>query len=259
MKTLLAMVIATMTASSAFAFSAYENYLLSGELKHAALITRAKDGSLDELKAALPRLEERRTVRALRSAKISNLSAYSRELGDGSKWLMIYFDYDGDDYLQAAGDFESATEHIEELHKLTIPHPRAERYGSKWLQMEWISFIRGAQTDAAAKAKLAMATRLKPEKEMDYRLYHQAVWPGVVDQMARGNNRNFSIFLAEIGDEIYKFFYTEYCGQDSETDGEMNAADPANQRWWKYTDECQESLEDAPGTWADMEKLVMTV
>ncbi len=103
---------------------------------------------------------------------------------------------------------------------------------------------------------MAMATRLKPEKEMDYRLYHQATWPGVVDQMARGNNRNFSIFLVEIGDELYKFFYVEYCGDDSEADGAMNAADPSNQRWWRHTDPCQEPLEEEGGIWAPMRRLL---
>jgi L-rhamnose mutarotase len=257
MKTkLLAIISLSLIACGAFAFSAYENYLLSGETRRAALIARINDGAVEKVDQALEQLSQGRAARKLKSAKISGLSAYSRKLADGANWLMIYFDYEGGDYLQAAADFESATANISELRELTSPHPRAERYGRHWLQMEWICYIRGAQSDAPTVQKIAMVTRIKPEKEMDYRLYHQAVWPGVVDQMARGNNRNFSIFLAEIGDEIYEFFYTEYCGEDSAADGEMNAADPANQRWWKFTDPCQTPLEGASGPWAAMEKIL---
>ncbi len=255
MKTFLSVALVCMTTWAALAFSAYENYLLSGEMRHAALTAQVKEGRLEDLKAALPQLRERRSARYLRSANIDNLSIYSRELTDGTEWLMIYFEYDGDDYLQAAADFESATADFTELYELTIRHERAERYGLHLLQMEWICFIRGSNSEAEGE-RIAMATRLKPEKEMDYRLYHQAVWPGVVDQMARGNNRNFSIFLVEIGEEIYKFFYTEYCGEDSEADGAMNAADPSNQRWWQHTDPCQDPIEDIGGKWVPMRRLL---
>ncbi|MBT3192186.1 MAG: L-rhamnose mutarotase [Verrucomicrobia bacterium] len=101
-----------------------------------------------------------------------------------------------------------------------------------------------------------MVTRIRPEKEQEYRTLHQTVWPGVVDQMVRGNFRNFSVFLVELGDEIYEFFYVEYVGSDSAADGEMNNADPVNQRWWKYTDACQLPLPGASGPWLMMDKII---
>ena len=81
---------------------------------------------------------------------------------------------------------------------------------------------------------------------------HQTVWPGVVDQMARGNNRNFSIFLVELGDELYEFFYLEYVGHDAAKDEAMNKADPINQRWWKHTIACQSPLPGERDIWANM-------
>ena len=116
-------------------------------------------------------------------------------------------------------------------------------------------FIRGAQKKGEAADRFAMVTRIKPEKEQEYRVLHQTVWPGVVDQMNRANNRNFSIFFTEIGDELYEFFYLEYVGTDAARDADMNKADPFNQRWWKITDACQDPLPDADGIWSMMDKV----
>ena len=136
-----------------------------------------------------------------------------------------------------------------------MPHPRAKQYGTTWLQLEWINHIRASQKNGAPADRFAMATRIKPEREQEYRALHQTVWPGVVDQMVRGNYRNFSIFLVEIDDELYEFFYVEYVGTDAAKDGEMNKADPCNQRWWKLTDPCQDPLPDADGIWSMMDKV----
>jgi L-rhamnose mutarotase len=97
-----------------------------------------------------------------------------------------------------------------------------------------------------------MVTTIKPEKESDYRSLHQTVWPGVVDQMIRGNNRNFCIFLAEIEDTLYEFFYLEYMGTDPEKDDQMNKEDPVNQRWWAQTGPCQQPLPGETEIWASM-------
>jgi L-rhamnose mutarotase len=80
----------------------------------------------------------------------------------------------------------------------------------------------------------------------------------VVDQMVRGNYRNFSIFLVEVGDELYEFFHVEYVGTDPERDGAMNSTDPCNQRWWKRTDACQDPLPGTSGPWSMMDKLSRT-
>jgi L-rhamnose mutarotase len=193
-------------------------------------------------------------VKALAKKDISNLSCYQKVLDDTS-WVMVYFDYAGDNYLAAASAFESIAMRIEALKMAIIPHPRATRYGTSWLQMEWISYIRGSLSSEKSKNAYAMVTTIKPEMEKEYRMLHQSVWPGVVDQMARGNNRNFSIFLVEIGAKIYEFFYVEYVGANLKKDGERNRTDPANLRWWKLTDVCQNPLPGTKDIWTMMDKV----
>jgi len=73
--------------------------------------------------------------------------------------------------------------------------------------------------------------------------------------MVRGNYRNFSLFFVELDKELFEFFYVEYVGTDSKKDGELNQADPCNQRWWKLTDPCQNPLPDADGIWSMMDKI----
>ena len=238
---------------SAFGFSSYENRLLAGDQTHMALIAAAKDGEPAELQTALKSLNEKKATKAFKKAKISNISSFTKEL-QGKTWIMVYFDYDGNTYLDAVNAFES-TEVSQKIMPLVEAHPRAKKYGTTWLQMEWMCYIRGAQKKGAPTSKLAMVTRIKPEKEQEYRVLHQSVWPGVVDQMARSNNRNFSIFFTEIGDELYEFFYLEYVGSDAKKDGEMSSSDPFNLRWWKITDACQNPLPDADGIWSMMDKV----
>ncbi|VGO18206.1 L-rhamnose mutarotase [Pontiella sulfatireligans] len=249
MKSLLAAALALL-ALPVFAFSPYESYLQSGKQTHVGLIAVAKDGKTEELASALKTLNEKKAAKAFKKADITNLSTYSKEL-QGKTWVMVYFDYDGDNYLEAVQDFESVKA-TQTLEALVAPHPRAKRYGDVWLQMEWINYIHGAKP-IDDPDRLAMVTRVKPEREQEYRMLHQSVWPGVTDQMARGNYHNFSIYFVEMGDELFEFFYVEYVGTDAEKDGKANKADPFNQRWWKITDACQDPLPDADGVWSKMD------
>lgn len=235
-------------------FSPYENRLMSDGPARVALIAAVKAGSETELDAALQALGGEEAVQALKEQNITGLAAYRQKLADGKNRVMIYFDYAGQDYLQAAADAES-TAVFQTLEKWIEPHPRAARYGTKWLQMEWISYIRASQKEGKAANRFAMVTRIRPEKEQEYRILHQTVWPGVVDQMVRGNYRDFSIFFVEIGNELYEFFHVDYVGTDAEKDGEMNSSDPCNLRWWKLTDACQDPLPGASGPWLMMDKI----
>lgn len=229
------------------AFSPYENYLLSGKPTHVGLIARAKKGRDNMLSEQLSMLCSEKEK--FKEAGISNLVAFKREI-EGRIWFLVYFQYAGDkQYLTAAESFESVAP---ELKDLIAPHPRAARYGCCWLQMEWINYIRGLNVERQPSQILSMVTTIKPEKESYYRSLHQTVWPGVVDQMIRGNNRNFSIFLVEIGDKLYEFFCLEYMGDDSAKDDRMNQSDPVNQRWWAQTGPCQQSLPGEKDTWAPM-------
>ncbi len=246
-------ILLALSSLSAFGFSPYENRLMSGGPTRVGLIAAAKAGAEDALAETLQTLSSKKAVKALKKKKITNLATYKQTFA-GKTWIMIYFDYEGIEYLQAAADFESA-EGIQALERLIEPHPRAARYGTKWLQMEWINYIRASQKKGEPADRFAMVTRIKPEKEAEYRSLHQTVWPGVVDQMVRGNYRNFSVFFVEIGDELYEFFHVDYVGTDAEKDGEMNKADPCNQRWWKLTDPCQDPLPGASGPWLMMDKI----
>ena len=120
--------------------------------------------------------------------------------------------------------------------------------------MEWINFIYGANPSLNPK-RFAMVTRLKPEKEAEYRLLHQSTWPGTVDRMTRMEYHDFSIFLIEWGAEIYEMFYVEFVGVDAGKDKMGSVAEPAYERWVKQTDACQEPLPDAKGIWSAMDKV----
>ena len=235
--------------SLAYGFSPYENYLLSGKPRHAGLIARSKPDQQEKLSECLFELTGKKGNEVLKKAGISNFSAFKKEI-QGDMWFLVTFQYSGSKpYLSAAQSFESVTP---ELTPLLIPHPRAVGYGRRWLQMEWINYIRGLDVAREPTKIMSMVTGIKPEKESQYRTLHQTVWPGVVDQMIRGNNRNFSIFLVEIGDQLYEFFYLEYMGQDSEKDDRMNQADPVNQRWWAQTAPCQQPLPGQKEIWTPM-------
>lgn len=236
----------------AYAFSPYENYLLSGKPTHVGLIARAKSGQDEILSQQLSKLCSQKENDKLKQAGISHLAAFQREIQDNT-WYLVYFQYSGKkQYLTAAQSFEPAAP---ELKALVDPHPRAARYGCCWLQMEWINYIRGLDVKGEPTDILSMVTTIIPEKESTYRSLHQTVWPGVVDQMIRGNNRNFSIFLVEIGGKLYEFFYLEYMGQDAKRDDQMNQADPVNQRWWAQTGPCQQPLKGEKDAWVSLTRI----
>ena len=236
-------------SSDVSAFSPYENYLLSGRPTHVGLIARAKSGQDEILSQRLYELCGKKGNGKLKRAGISNLAAFKRVIQD-EIWYLVYFQYSGEkQYLTAVQSFEAATG---ELKDFILSHPQAARYGCCWLQMEWINYIRGLDVDRKPTEVLSMVTTIKPEKESQYRSLHQTVWPGVVDQMVRGNNRNFSIFVAEIGGQLYEFFYLEYMGSDPEKDGRTNKEDPLNQRWWAQTDPCQQPLPGEKDIWTPM-------
>jgi L-rhamnose mutarotase len=242
-------------AGTVLAFSPYESYLLSGRDTHVGLIAQMKPGKEAELAAALDSLRRGPAATALGEAGIRDVAAFKREI-DGGVWVFVCFTYQGGkDYLGAAEAFETASPATQAINALIIPHPRAKTYGRRWLQMEWINFICGKDTDGPPTQIISMVTTVKPEKEAEYRELHQTTWPGVVDQMARGNNRDFSIFLVEIGDKLCEFFYLEYVGADAAKDDAASKADPIYQRWWKLTDACQAPLPGVDGLWAPMEAI----
>ncbi len=88
--------------------------------------------------------------------------------------------------------------------------------------------------------------RVRPEHEAEYIRYHEAVWPGVLQQIAASNIRNYSIFLWE----HTLFAYFEYTGDDFAADMAKMAADPKTQEWWAIMEPMQEPFPDRrPGEW----------
>jgi L-rhamnose mutarotase len=235
----------------ALAFSPYETYILSGQDTRVGLIAKARSGQERDVKQALLQLGNPRETELLKQAGISNLACFSREI-DSDTWYFVYFEYGGDkEYLRAAEAFKAATPKIRQLSQLMVPAGADDE--RRWAQMEWISFIRGKNVPDKPQVKLSMVTTLRQEKELQYRALHQAIWPGVVDQMIRRNNRNFSAFLHEIDGELYEFLYVEYVGSDAEKDNALNQQHPLNRRWWKLTDECQKPLPGEDAIWVKME------
>lgn len=94
--------------------------------------------------------------------------------------------------------------------------------------------------------RIATVIRLRPEKEDEYRRLHADVWPAVLDRLTRSNVRNYSIFLRD----GVLFSYLEYVGSDYDADMAAIAADPETQRWWTFTDPCQQPVDTAAaGEW----------
>jgi L-rhamnose mutarotase len=104
--------------------------------------------------------------------------------------------------------------------------------------------------------RYGMAIKLKPEKLQEYKQYHAAVWPGVLDMIRQCNIRNYSIYHKD----GWLFSYFEYHGDDYQADMEKMAADPKTQEWWAIMKPMQLPLETrAEGEWwADMEEVFHT-
>jgi len=94
---------------------------------------------------------------------------------------------------------------------------------------------------------------VNPQKLEEYKKYHRAVWPEVLDMIKKCNIRNFSIFHKD----NLLFSYFEYTGDDYAADMAKMAADPKTQEWWAI----MESMQDPVPTrtegewWANMEEV----
>ncbi|MEM1084939.1 MAG: L-rhamnose mutarotase [Verrucomicrobiota bacterium] len=234
-------------SGSLMGFSPYEQHLRSGRENHVGLVAEVTDskGFAEAVRGLGGKLA---------SADIKGLQVFQRKI-EGAELAVVYFAYPGDrNYLEAAAAFTEATSDVD-WSKLVKAHPRA-REGEVWMQMEWINFIRGVETERQATKSLMIGTSLRPEREFEYRTLHQTVWPGVVDAFSRTNGRNLSIFLIEFDGRLLKFLYTEYVGEDAAKDEAAAQADPVNQRWWKLTDACQKPFSDVKeGNWAELDRL----
>ncbi len=106
--------------------------------------------------------------------------------------------------------------------------------------------------------RMGMLIGLKPEKIGEYKRLHAETWPSVLKMIAACNIRNYTIFLRE--PENLLFAYWEYHGSDFAADAARMAADPETQRWWTFTDPCQEPLATRKEGefWAPLEEVFHT-
>jgi L-rhamnose mutarotase len=87
----------------------------------------------------------------------------------------------------------------------------------------------------------------------EYKKYHSAVWPEVLEMIRKCNIRNYSIFLK---DELL-FSYLEYHGTDFDADMAKMAADPKTREWWNIMGPMQRPFDSrSEGEWwANMEEV----
>ncbi|VGO18821.1 L-rhamnose mutarotase [Pontiella sulfatireligans] len=246
-------IVSVMGALVASGLSPYENRILSGQEMHVMLFAFAKDGKVDDAKAALKTLNKKMVAKAFKKKGITNLSSYAKVL-QGKTAFMVYFDYEGENYLDAVKGFE-AVEQVVSMKMLLTPHPRAVQDDQAWLQLEWINYIFGAKPTDAKPEKIAQTTRIKPDREDYYRTIHQTVWPGVCDHMARAGSHDFSIFLVELGDELYQFFYVESYATEAQNEKMENYDDPIARRWYNVAAPCLDPLPGAVKCWVPMEQV----
>jgi L-rhamnose mutarotase len=99
---------------------------------------------------------------------------------------------------------------------------------------------------------------LRPEVLEEYKRYHAAVWPEILDAIRKAGIRNYSIFL--FGGKLFAYF--EYTGPDQEFEERMRelARAPRMREWWDIMDAMQEPVEGRqPGDWwANMEEVFHT-
>lgn len=100
-----------------------------------------------------------------------------------------------------------------------------------------------------------MVIGLRPEKIVEYKRLHAAVWPDVLAMISTCNIKNYSIFLKEPENLLFSFF--EYHGNDFAADMAKMAADPTTQEWWSVCMPCQQPLDTRKDGewWAEMEEV----
>ncbi|MFO1491882.1 MAG: L-rhamnose mutarotase [Kiritimatiellia bacterium] len=239
--------------AAALAFSSAENASHHQPAQHLGYFAFAKDGQLEALNAVPKpgKAEER-----LAAAGIGGLQTFSgtvdgkvvlfarHTLPNGASvsnaWAKAMADETLGPWFKAQGDFVEA-------------HPRAAETGMKWLPMEQLFYHAGPARAPGKEARSCAAiTGLKPEMEMQYRTLHQTGWPGMLAALDHVNVNNFTLYLVEIGDKLYLFYYFDYVGDDFAGDMAAMGRDPVTRRWWKVTDPCQIPLPGAKGIWTDL-------
>ena len=101
--------------------------------------------------------------------------------------------------------------------------------------------------------RFGMVLRLKPEATENYKKYHAAVWPEVLEMIGECNIQNYSIYFKD----GYLFSYFEYHGTDFQADMTRMAAHKKTQEWWAIMEPMQDPLptREEGEWWASMEEV----
>jgi L-rhamnose mutarotase len=125
--------------------------------------------------------------------------------------------------------------------------------GNGWRShLPWVKFSQEQRRQTVVK-RYGQVIGVKADRLEEYKAYHAAVWPEVLDTIRACNIRNYSIFHKD--GQLYAYF--EYVGEDFEADMRKMAADPKTQEWWAIMEPMQAPLETrAEGEWwASMEEV----
>ena len=91
-----------------------------------------------------------------------------------------------------------------------------------------------------------MVNRVRSGCEEEYRRFHAAVWPEVLQMIRDCNIANYSIYWKD----NLLFSYFEYHGRDFNADMRKMAAHPKTQEWWALMEPMQDPLATRdPGEW----------
>jgi len=101
--------------------------------------------------------------------------------------------------------------------------------------------------------RVGSVLKVRPEKFEEYKRYHQAVWPEILEKITDCHIRNYSIYHKD----GYLFSYFEYVGEDYDADMGRMAADPQTQEWWAVMKPMQDPLptRQEGEWWAEMEEV----
>ncbi len=94
---------------------------------------------------------------------------------------------------------------------------------------------------------------VKPERIEEYKRYHAAVWPGVLETIRKCNIQNYSIYLKD----CFLFSYFEYTGENYAEDMAKMADDPITREWWSVVMPFQDPIptRQEGEWWANMEEV----
>ena len=94
---------------------------------------------------------------------------------------------------------------------------------------------------------------VKKEHFEEYKKFHAAVWPEVLEKIKDCNIQNYSIFHKD----GLLFAYMEYTGDDFDADMAKMAADPKTQEWWSIMEPMQKPVKTRKEGewWSNMEEI----